>query len=60
VLHHKLVTAETPQERITPVEHMAEACLRLVHGDPQEMTGKITYAVDVLRDYHLAPAALLA
>jgi citronellol/citronellal dehydrogenase len=60
VLHHKLVTAETPQERITPVEHMAEACLRLVHGDPQEMTGKITYAVDVLRDYHLTPATLLA
>ncbi|MCB1645242.1 MAG: SDR family NAD(P)-dependent oxidoreductase [Pseudomonadales bacterium] len=60
VLHHKLVTDETPEERITPVEHMAEACLRLVHGDSQEITGKITYAADMLKDYNLQPAALLA
>jgi citronellol/citronellal dehydrogenase len=59
VLHHKLVTDETPEDRITPVEHMAEACLRLVHGDPQEMTGKITYAADMLADYGLVPAELL-
>ena len=60
VLHHKLVTEDTPEERITPVEHMAEACLRLVHGDPQELTGKITYAADMLKDYQLTPAELLA
>ena len=59
VLHHKLVTDETPEDRITPVEHMAEACLRLVHGDPQEMTCKITYAADMLADYGLVPAELL-
>ena len=60
VLHHKLVTDDTPEERITPVEHMAEACLRLSHGDAKEFTGKITYAVDMLKDYSLNPAELLA
>lgn len=60
VVHHKLVTDETPKERITPVEHMAEACLRLSFGDPQEMTGKITYAADMLRDYKLTAAELIA
>ena len=60
VLHHKLVTDDTPEERITPVEHMSEACLRLVHGDASEITGKITYAADMLRDYDLTPAELIA
>lgn len=60
VVHHKLITDETPEERITPVENMAEACLRLVHGDVKDLTGKITYAVDVLSDYSLSPAALIA
>jgi len=60
VVHHKLVTDETPKDRITPVEHMAEACLRLSFGDPQEITGKITYAADMLRDYKLTPAELIA
>jgi NAD(P)-dependent dehydrogenase (short-subunit alcohol dehydrogenase family) len=59
VLHHKLVTDDTPEERITPVEHMAEACLRLSHGDSQEITGKITYAADMLKDYSLKPADLI-
>ncbi|MEX2326861.1 MAG: SDR family NAD(P)-dependent oxidoreductase [Pseudomonadales bacterium] len=60
VLHHKLVTEDTPEERITPVEHMAEACLRLCYGDPREITGKITYAADMLKDYDLKPAELVA
>ena len=60
VLHHKLVTDETPEDRITPVEHMAEACLRLGHGDPHEMTGKITYAADMMTDYKLEPAELVS
>jgi NAD(P)-dependent dehydrogenase (short-subunit alcohol dehydrogenase family) len=59
VVHHQLITEDTPVENITPVENMAEACLRLVHGDPQEFTGKITYAVDVMRDYELVAGALL-
>jgi hypothetical protein len=60
VLHHKLVTEDTPQERITPVEHKAEACLRLCYGDAREITGKITYAADMLKDYDLKPAELIA
>ncbi|MDZ7684370.1 MAG: SDR family oxidoreductase [Gammaproteobacteria bacterium] len=60
VLHHKLVTDDTPEERITPVEHMAEACLRLSYGDAGEITGKITYAADMLKDYKLTPAELIA
>jgi len=60
VVHHKLITEDTPEERITPVEHMAEACLRLAYGDGQEITGKITYANDMLSDYSLTPAELIA
>lgn len=60
VLHHKLVTDETPEERITPVENMAEACLRLCHGDPNQMTGMITYAADMIDEYKLEPAELIA
>ncbi|MCY4532502.1 MAG: SDR family NAD(P)-dependent oxidoreductase [Gammaproteobacteria bacterium] len=59
VMHHKLVTDETPSERITPVEHMAEACLRLVHGDARDITGRITYAADVLKEFNLEPAELI-
>jgi len=39
---------------------MAEACLRLVHGDPQEVTGKITYAADVIKEYDLEVIDLIA
>ncbi len=60
VVHHKLITEDTPEDRITPVEHMAEACLRLVYGDVDDLTGKITYAVDVINDYSLEPAELIA
>lgn len=60
VVHHKLVTKDTPEERITPVEHMAEACLRLSYGDAKELTGKITYAADMLKDYSLEAAELIA
>ncbi|MFP6808606.1 MAG: SDR family NAD(P)-dependent oxidoreductase [Pseudomonadales bacterium] len=60
VVHHNLITEDTPEERITPVEHMAEACLHLVHGDAKEMTGMITYASEMLKDYSLTPAELIA
>ncbi len=59
VLHHKLVTEDTPQENITPVEHMAECCLRLVYGEPQKMTGRICYAVEMMEEFSLTPAELL-
>ncbi|MCH2567732.1 MAG: SDR family NAD(P)-dependent oxidoreductase [Pseudomonadales bacterium] len=59
VMHHNLITADTPEERVTPVEHMSEACLRLVYGDQKKLTGKITYADEMLRDYDLSPADLI-
>ena len=59
VMHHNLITEDTPEERVTPVEHMSEACLRLVYGDQEKLTGKITYADDMLRDYDLSPADLI-
>lgn len=59
VVHHKLITDETPADRITPVEHMAEACLKLVHGDAKDITGRITYAADVLKGFNLEPASLI-
>ena len=57
VVHHKLITEES-KDRVTPVEHMSEACLRLVHGDAREITGKITYANDMLEEFDLKPADL--
>jgi citronellol/citronellal dehydrogenase len=59
VLHHRLVN-ESNKDRVTPVEHMAEACLRLVHGDPATMTGRITYAADMIEEFKLQPAELVA
>lgn len=58
VVHHKLIN-DANRHMETPVEHMAEACLRLVHGDPKVLTGRITYAADVVREFALEPAALV-
>lgn len=58
VVHHKLINDAT-RHMETPIEHMAEACLRLVHGDPKVLTGRITYAADVVREFALEPAALV-
>jgi NAD(P)-dependent dehydrogenase (short-subunit alcohol dehydrogenase family) len=59
VLHHGLIT-EANKEMAVPVENMAEACLRLVYGDPSSLSGRITYAVDMLKEFSLKPAELLA
>jgi len=59
VLHHHLITEEN-KDAAVPVENMAEACLRLVHGDPSKLSGRITYAVDVLKEFSLTPAPLLS
>ncbi|MBV1907057.1 MAG: SDR family NAD(P)-dependent oxidoreductase [Pseudomonadales bacterium] len=59
VVHHKLITEDTPPESVTPVEHMAEACLRLVYGDSKEMTGIIGYADEIMKEYSLTAATLL-
>ena len=40
----------------TPVKHMAEACLRLCHGDSGTITGRIDYADQVIEEFQLQPA----
>ncbi len=56
-LHHNLITPES-KFPITPVEHMAEACLRLVYGDAQALTGRIDYADAVMEEFNLTAASL--
>ena len=58
VVHHKLIN-DANKDRVTPVEHMAEACLRLCHGDPAEITGRIDYADQVMAEFNLTPAELI-
>ncbi len=58
VMHHKLIN-ESNQDLVMPVEVMAEACLRLCHGDPVELTGRIDYADKVLEEFGLEPADLI-
>ena len=57
-VHHNLIN-DASRDRVTPVEHMAEACLRLVHGDPRTITGRIDYADQVIREFGLEPADLI-
>ena len=58
VLHHNLINEDTPAGRVTPIEHMAEACLRLVQGDPKKLTGLITYADEVMQEFDLVAQTL--
>lgn len=58
VVHHKLIN-EANKDRVTPVEHMAEACLRLCNGDPNEISGRIDYADEVIAEFNLEPADLI-
>ncbi len=58
VVHHKLIN-ESNRDRVTPVEHMAEACLRLCHGDPAAITGRIDYADQVIEEFKLDPADII-
>ena len=59
VVHHNLIN-ESNKNRVTPVEHMAEACLRLCFGDPKLITGRIDYADQVIEEFNLEPAELIA
>ncbi|MDA0351723.1 MAG: SDR family NAD(P)-dependent oxidoreductase [Chloroflexi bacterium] len=59
VIHHKLIN-ETNEDRQTPVEHMAEACLRLSYSPASELSGRITYADDMMKEFKLQAAELLA
>ena len=58
VVHHKLIN-DANRDRVTPVEHMAEACLRLCYGDAQEITGRIDYADRVIEEFKLNPSDLI-
>jgi citronellol/citronellal dehydrogenase len=58
VMHHKLIN-EANKDRVTPIEHMAEACLRLVHGDPKQITGRIDYADQVMEEFALEARELI-
>ena len=58
VMHHKLIN-ESNKERVTPIEHMAEACLRLCHGDPKQITGRIDYADALIKEFALEPVDLM-
>jgi citronellol/citronellal dehydrogenase len=49
VLHHRL-DQFTPPERHEPVEVMAEAVYALATGDPATVTGKVTYAKQILAE----------
>jgi len=57
-VHHNLIT-DANRHIVTPVEHMAEACLRLVHGDPRELTGRVDYADRVVEEFGLEPVDLI-
>jgi len=57
-VHHNLIT-DSNRHIVTPVEHMAEACLRLVHGDPRTLTGRIDYADRVMKEFGLEAAELI-
>ena len=56
-VYHNLITEES-KDRVVPVEHMAEACLRLVYGNAQEITGRIDYADQVMEEFQLKAAPL--
>jgi hypothetical protein len=38
---------------------MAEACLRLCHGNAQELTGRIDYADSVMDEFSLSAQTLI-
>jgi NAD(P)-dependent dehydrogenase (short-subunit alcohol dehydrogenase family) len=59
VVHHGLIN-ESNKDRVTPVEHMAEACLRLSYSPASELSGRITYADEMIAEFKLEPAELLA
>ncbi|MGI9327571.1 MAG: SDR family NAD(P)-dependent oxidoreductase [Pseudomonadales bacterium] len=57
-VHHNLIN-EGNKDTLMSAEGMAEACLRLVHGDSKLLTGRIDYAEDVIKEFGLIPVALI-
>ena len=58
VVFHNLIN-ESNKDRVTPVEHMAEACLRLSCSPASEISGRVTYADEMIEEFGLEPAELL-
>ncbi|GAC1530174.1 MAG: SDR family NAD(P)-dependent oxidoreductase [Acidimicrobiales bacterium] len=54
VLHHKL-DQRTPVDRHEPVSFMAEAAHVLCSGDPEVLTGRVTYARPLLEEFDRIP-----
>ena len=52
-----LITDEN-RHLTTPVEHVAEACLRLSHNQPERITGQIVTAKGMVTDHALEPVEL--
>ncbi len=59
VVYHKLIN-DSNKDNVTPVEHMAEACLRLSFSPASELSGRITYADQMIAEFDLEPQDLLA
>ena len=58
VIHHKLINKQN-EAFATPVEHMAEACLKLCSVSAQEMTGQIQYCDQVMNKFQLTASDLI-
>jgi NAD(P)-dependent dehydrogenase (short-subunit alcohol dehydrogenase family) len=56
VMHHEL-DKRVPKERHEPVEVMAQAALLLCSRDPRELTGRITYSRELLRELGVEASA---
>ena len=56
VKHHEL-DKRVPIERHEPVEVMAEAALLLCSRDQKELTGRITYSQELLREFGVEVAS---
>jgi NAD(P)-dependent dehydrogenase (short-subunit alcohol dehydrogenase family) len=57
-VHHKLVN-DSNREMATPVEHVAQACLRLSCNAPAMISGRVTYASDIMKECGLVAAELI-
>ena len=53
VVHHGL-NRNVPEDRLEPVEVMAEASYALCTGDPEKLTGRVTYAKPILDELGIA------
>ena len=49
---------EANKDRVTPVEHVAEACLRLAVTEPSMISGRIVTTAEMLEEFELTPADL--